>query len=152
MNNLLVRGCRLYLESDYIAVSLKALSNFTYRVTMPYLNAVERVDQNDLMKILPQLCNDLKNGSPGNSLDNFHVEWTHVKMKDQALTSELDKFIQKEMWQSQNLTVHLSKRPQPVGDCQDMAADDAVCTVSSGHSNLLRILVSVCSYQRPSEH
>ena len=74
LNNLLVRGCRLYLESDYIPVSLKALSNFTYRVTMPYLNAVERVDQNDLMKILPQLCNDLKNGSPGNSLDNFHVE------------------------------------------------------------------------------
>ena len=27
----------------------------------------------------------------------FHVEWTHVKMKDQAVTSELDKFIQKEL-------------------------------------------------------
>ena len=97
LNNLLVKACRLYLESDYITVSLKALSNFTYRVTMPYLNAVERVDQNELIKILPQLCNDLKNGSPGKSLDSFHVEWTHVKMKDQVVTSELDKFIQKEM-------------------------------------------------------
>ena len=97
LNNLLVRGCRLYLESDYIAVSLKALSNFTYRVTMPYLNAVERVDQNELMKILPQLCDDLQKGSPGKSLETFHVEWTHVKMKDQALTSDLDKFIQKQM-------------------------------------------------------
>ena len=87
----------LYLESDYIAVSLKALSNFTYRVTMPYHNAVERVDQNELMKILPQLCDNLQKGSPGNSLETFHVDWTHVKMKDQALTSDLDEFIQKQM-------------------------------------------------------
>jgi hypothetical protein len=45
-NNLLVRACRLYLESEYIIASLKALSNFTYRITMPYLNAVEKGDQN----------------------------------------------------------------------------------------------------------
>ena len=96
-NNLLVRACRLYLESDYIVASLKALSNFTYRVTMPYLNAVQRVDQNELVKILPQLCQDLKSGSPWTSLDQYHVEWTHVKMERQKLTSKLDKFMQREM-------------------------------------------------------
>ena len=44
---------------------------------MLYLNAVQQVDQNELIKILPVLCTDLKNGSPGNTLDKYHVEWTH---------------------------------------------------------------------------
>ena len=85
------------MEIDYITVSLKALSNFTYQVTMLYLNAVEHVDQNETLKILPQLCNDLKNGFLGKAFDMFHVEWTHVKMNDEAVTSELDKFIQKKI-------------------------------------------------------
>ena len=47
-NKLLVRACNLYLESDLIIAGLKALSNFTYHITMPFLNCVERVDQNVL--------------------------------------------------------------------------------------------------------
>ena len=31
------------LENDYILAALKELSYFTYKVTMPYLNCVERV-------------------------------------------------------------------------------------------------------------
>ena len=82
-NNLLVRACRLYLESEFIVASLKALSNFTYRVTMPYLNAVEKCDQNQLLDILPKLCSDLKGGSAGKMLENYHVEWTHTFMQKQ---------------------------------------------------------------------
>ena len=38
LNNLLVRACKLYIESEYILAAFKALANFTYRITMPYLN------------------------------------------------------------------------------------------------------------------
>ena len=38
-NNLLVRSCRIYLESDFIIAGLKVLSNFTYFIMMPFLNA-----------------------------------------------------------------------------------------------------------------
>ena len=50
-NNSLVQACRLYLENDYILAALKALSYFTYKVTMPYLNCVEKCNQNDLTDI-----------------------------------------------------------------------------------------------------
>lgn len=41
LNNLLIRACKIYLESDFILAGFKALANFTYRVTMPFLNCVE---------------------------------------------------------------------------------------------------------------
>jgi len=65
-NNLLVRACTLYLESDYIQASLKALSNFTFYVTMPFLNCVERSDQAQLVDILPKLHAQLKTGTVEN--------------------------------------------------------------------------------------
>ena len=46
-NNMLVQACRLYLECEYVVATLKALANFTFNVTMPFLNCVERTDQND---------------------------------------------------------------------------------------------------------
>ena len=35
LNNLLVRSCRIYLEHDFIIAGLRAVANFTFRVTMP---------------------------------------------------------------------------------------------------------------------
>lgn len=96
-NNLLVRACRLYLESEYILASLKALSNFTYRITMPYLNAVEKGDQNKLITILPQLCSDLKDGNMGTTLQAYHVEWSHICMKNQTPITCLDTHLLKHM-------------------------------------------------------
>ena len=56
LNNLLVRSCRIYLENDFIIAGLKALANFTYnKVTMPYLNCVEKSDQNYPVEMLPKL-------------------------------------------------------------------------------------------------
>ena len=45
--NMLTEACRLYLEREreYIVTALKALANFTYKVTMPYLNCIERSTQ-----------------------------------------------------------------------------------------------------------
>ena len=82
-HNMLTEACKLYLENDYIVTAWKALSNLTYFVTMPYLNCIERSNQNDLVDILPKLYKDLLNGKM-NTLDEFRVHWTHVSMKKQS--------------------------------------------------------------------
>ena len=89
LNNMLVQACRLYLECDFIVAAMRALANFTYFVTMPYLNLVEKSDQNKLCVILPELYKGLSEGNQ-DTLKEYHVEWTHVKMKKLAPSSALD--------------------------------------------------------------
>ena len=96
LNNLLVHACRLYLECDFIIAGMRALANFTYYVTMPYLNCVEKSDQNDLCKTLPALYEGLLQGKL-DTLKNYHVEWTHVAMKDMAPSSALDHHLLEKM-------------------------------------------------------
>ena len=55
LNNLLIRTCQLYLEDDFIIAGFKALANFTYNVTMPFLNFVEKTNQDCLIELLPKL-------------------------------------------------------------------------------------------------
>ena len=54
-SNMLTEACRLYLESDYIITALKCLANFTHTVTMPFLNCIEKSDQNDPIVTLRKL-------------------------------------------------------------------------------------------------
>ena len=96
LNNLLVRACRIYLENEFVVAGLKALANFTYKVTMPYLNFIERSDQNALVGILPKLYDDLTRKKM-NTLSEFHVEWSHVDMKENKSTSDLDHYLLEEM-------------------------------------------------------
>lgn len=97
-NNLLVRACRLYLESDFVIAALKALSNFTYFITMPFLNCVEQCNQNDLVNILPELHKELLSLKYKNqSLLKYKVPWKHVKMENQELVSDLEIFIMNKM-------------------------------------------------------
>ena len=63
---------------------------------MPYLNCVEKCDQNFLVKHLPKLYNDLRQ-SKMDTLSDFHVEWTHVNMKAHAPSTELDNYLLSEM-------------------------------------------------------
>ena len=49
-----VQACRVYLENKYIIAAMKALSYFTYKVTMPFLNCVEKCDQNGLTQMYVQ--------------------------------------------------------------------------------------------------
>ena len=91
-NNLLTRACSLYLESEFIMTALKALSFFTYKVTMPYLNMVERCNQNDLVKILPKLCRDLEKGNL-ETLADYHVPWMHVNASGHHPTTDLDHYL-----------------------------------------------------------
>ena len=60
-NNLLLQACRLYLECDFIIIGLKVLAWFTYCVTLPFLNMTQLSTQNDLVKVLPHLHDDLQN-------------------------------------------------------------------------------------------
>ena len=97
-NNLLVRACKIYLESSFITASLKVLSNCTYYVTMPFLNLVECCDQTQLVELLPQLYSDLHDGKcESEALLAYRVPWTHVKINDHMLTSELELLMMKEM-------------------------------------------------------
>ena len=95
-NNLLAHACRIYLESEYVIAAFKTLSNFTYHVTMPFLNCVEKSDQNDLIKILPTLHTDLKDGKL-DTLKEFSVPWTRIKMEQQKPETELDNYLLTEM-------------------------------------------------------
>ena len=52
-SNMLVQACRLYLECDYVISTLEPLTNFTFYLTMLFLNCVEKTDQNDLVKFYP---------------------------------------------------------------------------------------------------
>ena len=70
----------------------KALANFTYQVTMPFLNCMERSTQHAFIDILPKLCKDLSERKT-DTLAEFHVEWTHVKMNDNRPISDLDHFL-----------------------------------------------------------
>ena len=56
---------------------------------MPFLNCVERTDQNDLVTFLPQLYEDLSDGKL-DTLKHYHVTWTHIQMDKQLPSSDLD--------------------------------------------------------------
>ena len=86
---MLVQACRLYLECEYVVAALKALANCTFNVTMPFLNCVEKTDQNDLVNILRQLYEDLSDGKL-DTIKLYHVKWTHVQMDKQLPASDLD--------------------------------------------------------------
>ena len=69
-----VEACCLYLECDYLISPLKALASFTFYITLPFLNSFVKTDQNDLVKILPQLYNELSD-SKLETLSPFARSW-----------------------------------------------------------------------------
>ena len=74
-NNQLVQACRVYLECEFILIGLKVLAWFTYTITLPFLNMVEKTTQADLLHILPRLHNDLK-AKRMDTLQNYHIEYS----------------------------------------------------------------------------
>lgn len=92
-----MRACRLYVENEFIAAGLKALANFTFNVTMPYLNFVEKSSQSDLVAMLPRLHQDLNEGKLDTMKDHM-INWTHIKITTTANPlSELDSYILNQM-------------------------------------------------------
>ena len=92
LNNLLVGACRLYLECDFIKTGFKSLANFTFNVTMPYLNFVEKTDQDDLCQMLPELYRD-RQLKRLDTLKEYQVPWEHVNMFENLPSSDLDHYL-----------------------------------------------------------
>ena len=130
LNNLLVRGCKVYLENEFILAGFKALANFTYKVTMPFLNYMARTDQNSLVETLPKLCHDLK-GKKTDTFAAYHVEWTHVKMKDNVPQSDLDHYILGEMCKQAAVRVELQCKREYWSDDSDNLRATAVNVLTS---------------------
>ena len=89
-NNLLVQSCKLYMECEFFFTELQALSDFTYKVTLPLLNCVETSSQNDLLQILPALYHDLAEGNM-HTLNKYHVSYKHLPVvePDRELVKEI---------------------------------------------------------------
>ena len=65
-------------------------------ITIPFLNCVEKCNQDFLCYILPKLYKDLSKGIM-DTLDEYKVPWTHVNMEQNSPESELDTFLLKQM-------------------------------------------------------
>ena len=57
-----------------------------------YLNLVDKMSSEELCKILPKLYKDLSNQDT-TTLKEYQVPWTHVKVVNNAPSSDLDKHI-----------------------------------------------------------
>ena len=68
---------RMFLDNELFFVELKVLSYFTFKVTLPLLNAVEVSTQDELCEIFPKLYHDLAAGIM-NTLDKFTVQHRHL--------------------------------------------------------------------------
>ena len=95
-SNLLVRACKICIQNDYILAAFKGLAYFTFKITMPFLNCVEQLDQNGLLPILKKLYHDLNDGKL-DTLDRFSVPWTHINMEKLNPTTPLDHFLLQRM-------------------------------------------------------
>lgn len=62
-NNTLVRACKVYVENSYILNGLRSLSIFCYKVTLPFMNFMEKETQIECVKMIPTLYNDFKVGN-----------------------------------------------------------------------------------------
>ena len=71
----------LYLLSDFFYTELEALAYFNHTVTFPFLHCVEKTLQEELLKILPKLHQDLLEGKT-NTLKDFVVEIQRVPVKE----------------------------------------------------------------------
>lgn len=96
LDNSLIKACKIYLNCEYIQSALTILAYFTYKVTMPYLNCIEKSNQKDLVTILPKLYKELLKGNC-NVLSDYHIEWTHVHMKNHIPETDFEKYMLKEL-------------------------------------------------------
>ena len=124
LNNLLVRSCRIYLENDFVLAGLKALALFTYNITMPFLNLVEKSDQETLVDVLPKLCSDLAQRKT-DTLSRYKVEWTHVHVVKNGPESELDQFLLEAMCEKAAIGVELQCKREYWSDENDTTATRA---------------------------
>ena len=84
---MLVEACKIYLECEFLT-ELHLLAYFTTKVTLPFLNCVEKSTQEELLEVLPRLYADLLVGNT-DTLKPFLVTYKHVPAEE--LSSQLEK-------------------------------------------------------------
>lgn len=91
--NQLVEACSIYLASEIFLTKLEVLAFFNHHVTFPFVDSVERSNQEDLVKMLPKLYDDLMFGR-ADTLNESIVHIYHINVV--APTSDLAKIIIRE--------------------------------------------------------
>lgn len=80
-SNLLVEACRLYVDCELFITELHVLAVFTKHVTLPFLNAMEKLTQKQLVEMFPRLYKDLL-AHKTDTLKEFLVEYHHIPVDD----------------------------------------------------------------------
>ena len=80
-NNLLVEACRLYVDCELFVAELHVLAVFTKQVTLPFLNAMEKLTQKQLVEMFPRLYKDLLEHKT-DTLKDFLVVYHHIPVDD----------------------------------------------------------------------
>ena len=77
------------MECEFFFTELQALSDFTYKVTLPLLNCVQTSSRKDLLQILPALYRNLADGNM-HTLDKY-VSYKHLPVAepDSELVKEI---------------------------------------------------------------
>ena len=86
-NNLLIEACKLYVDCELFIAELHVLAIFTKKVTLPYLNAMEKLTQRELVEMFPRLYQDLMDHKR-DTLKDFLVEYHHVPVDEVTNTCE----------------------------------------------------------------
>ena len=86
-SNLLIESCKLYVNCELFTTELDLLAIFTHKVTLPFLNCIEKSTKEKLLKIFPKLNCDLLNHNM-DTLRDFQVNYIHVTIPALAMQAE----------------------------------------------------------------
>ena len=95
--NLHTESVRIYIECDFFSMALAVLSFFSYKVSFPLLNCVEKCSQTELCVIFPNLYKGLLERDT-NKLSEYVVKRSQYQVKE--LSFDLEAFTQKILLQS----------------------------------------------------
>ena len=87
-SNLLAQVCKIHLDCELFLTELQLLAYFTKKITLPFLNCVEKCSQEQLLEILLLLYLDSFAETP-NTLEEYQVQYKHVIVED--LTNQIQK-------------------------------------------------------------
>ena len=86
-SNLLDEACKLYVNCELFITELHLLAIFRHKVTLPFLNCIEKSTQEELLKIFPKLHCDLLNHDM-DTLEDFQVNYKHVTIPALAMEAQ----------------------------------------------------------------
>ena len=104
--NLLIEACRLYVNCELFVTELHLLAVFTKKVTLPFVNCVEKSSQKELLQIFPRLYEDLLLHNM-DTLINFAVEYHHVTVPE--IMDEAEKQVMKQMCEKAALGLEIQR-------------------------------------------